>query len=176
MTHRPQLRAIVIAALLALIGGASPAGAQNAPLPPVIETLTAPISDGEMAGIGCLVGTVAAGGAVVALAGGVGPVAAALQGPLTPLHVLEGGAALAFLVSSSCYVGQALAPLAALGWSTLSETVIPRPAAPTDTVTKGAGAEGAGLATPALSVRYRQAAPRPVAFRMGDAPSGSRRP
>ena len=47
--------------------------------------------------------------------------AAALQGPIPPVRVLEGGAALAFLVSSACYVGQALAPVAMLGWTSVTE-------------------------------------------------------
>lgn len=116
-------------ALLALSMLAVPlaAQAQTSRLPPVIDALTAPLSDGELAGIGCLVGTVVAGGAVVALAGGPGPVALALQGPLPPVRVLEGGAAMAFLVSSACYVGQALAPTVVLGWTTLTD-LLARPA------------------------------------------------
>ncbi len=101
------------------------AQAQSSRLPPVIDALTSPLSDGELAGIGCLVGTVVAGSAVVALAGGAGQVAAALQGPLPPVRVLEGGAALAFLVSSACYVGQALAPAVMLGWSTVADMLTP---------------------------------------------------
>ena len=97
------------------------AQAQSNRLPPVIESLTAPFSDGELAAIGCLAGTVVASGAVVVLAGGPAAVAAALQGPVPPVRVLEGGAALAFLVSSACYVGQALAPLAMLGWTSVAD-------------------------------------------------------
>jgi hypothetical protein len=68
---------------------------------------------------------VVAGSAVVALAGGPGSVALALQGPLPPVRVLEGGAAMAFLVSSACYVGQALAPAAMLGWTSLADLLMP---------------------------------------------------
>ena len=113
-----------IGVVLVLAGVAPPAQAQTTGrLPPIIDTLTAPLSDSEMAGIGCLVATTVVGGAVVVLAGGAGAVAAALQGPLPPVRVLEGGAALAFLVSSACYVGQALTPAVALGWSALMDTL-----------------------------------------------------
>jgi hypothetical protein len=96
-----------------------PSIAQTSRLPPVIDAMTAPYSESELGGIGCLAGTVVAGGAVVTLAG-VGSVATALQGPLTPLLVLEAGAALAFLISSACYVGQALTPATMLGWSSVT--------------------------------------------------------
>jgi hypothetical protein len=111
---------MILSALVAL-AVTLPAQAQTSRLPPVIDAMTAPLSDGELAGVGCLVGTAVAGGAVVALAGGPGTVALALQGPLPPVRVLEGGAALAFLVSSACYVGQALAPVAMLGWSSAAD-------------------------------------------------------
>ncbi len=115
---------------LALLFFPSLAPAQTSRLPPVIDALTAPLSDGELAGIGCLVGTVLASGTVVALAGGPGSVALALQGPLPPVRVLEGGAAMAFLVSSACYVGQALAPAVMLGWTTLTDMITPAAAGP----------------------------------------------
>jgi hypothetical protein len=108
------MAALVIGSLLPV-----PAMAQTSRLPPVIDAMTAPYSETELAGIGCLAGTVAAGGTVVALAG-VGTVATALQGPLSPLLILEAGAALAFLVSSACYVGQALTPVTMLGWSSVT--------------------------------------------------------
>ena len=113
-----------IAVALALLVLPVPVQAQTQAthrLPPVVEALTAPFSDNELAGIGCLVGTTVAGGAVMALAGGPGAVAAALQGPLPPVRVLEGGAALAFLVSSACYVGQALTPVVMLGWDVMTD-------------------------------------------------------
>ena len=106
---------------LSILANPLTAQAQSTRLPPVIESLTEPFSDGELAGIGCLAGTVVASGAVIALGGGPGAMAAALQGPIPPVRVLEGGAALAFLVSSACYVGQALAPVAMLGWTSVTE-------------------------------------------------------
>ena len=117
--------------LLSLPGLPLTAQAQtNSRLPPVIDALTAPLSDNEMAGIGCLVATTVAGGTVMALVGGPAAVAAALQGPISPVRVLEGGAALAFLVSSACYVGQALTPVVALGWETVTDMLTsPAPAA-----------------------------------------------
>jgi len=96
------------------------AWAEAARLPPAIEALTAPLSDTELAGAGCLVASSAAAAGVVVLAGGLGPIGSALQGPLSATRVLEGGAALAFLFSSACYIGQALAPVAALSWSSIS--------------------------------------------------------
>lgn len=113
--YRPIMAALVIASLLPV-----PSIAQTSRLPPVIDAMTSPYSESELAGIGCLAGTVVAGGTVVALAG-VGTVATALQGPLSPLLVLEAGAALAFLVSSACYVGQALTPATMLGWSSVTD-------------------------------------------------------
>jgi len=107
--------------VLSILFSAITAEAQTNRLPPVIDALTAPFSEGELAGIGCLVGTVTATGMVLVLAGGTGSVAQALQGPLPAVRVLEGGAALAFLVSSACYVGQALAPLTLLGWTAVAE-------------------------------------------------------
>lgn len=119
-----------IALTLALACPAAPAQSQSQAthrLPPVIDALTAPFSDSELAGIGCLVGTTVASGAVMALAGGPGTVAAALQGPLPPARVLEGGAALAFLVSSACYVGQALTPAVMLGWEAMTDLLTASP-------------------------------------------------
>ena len=128
MIARAGRAGAVLLALLAL--PCPPARAQATyRLPPVIDALTAPFSDNELAGMGCLVATTLAGGAVVALAGGPGVVAAALQAPLPPVRLLEGGAALAFLVSSACYVGQALTPLAALGWDAVSDLLTSPPAA-----------------------------------------------
>jgi len=127
--HSPAFRPLpawLVGLALLFLPLAAPA--QTSRLPPVIDALTSPLSDGELAGIGCLVGTTVASGAVVALAGGVGQVALALQGPLSPVRVLEGGAALAFLVSSACYVGQALAPVVMLGWTSVTDTLTPAPA------------------------------------------------
>lgn len=125
------MRNLAAAILLLLAAPCLPAQAQpSTRLPPVIDALTAPFSDSELAGLGCLVATTVAGGAVVALAGGPGAVAASLQGPFPPVRVLEGGAALAFLVSSACYVGQALAPTVALGWQSLMDLLTPHPTAP----------------------------------------------
>jgi hypothetical protein len=116
--YRPGVAALLIVSLLPI-----PSMAQTSRLPPVIDAMTAPYSESELAGAGCLAGTVVAGGTVVALAG-VGTVATALQGPLSPLLVLEAGAALAFLVSSACYVGQALTPVTMLGWSKVTDLFV----------------------------------------------------
>jgi hypothetical protein len=124
--HAQPSRAIM-AGLLMLSMMSIPSMAQTSRLPPVIDAMTAPYSESELGGIGCLAGTLLAGGTVVALAGG-GAVVTALQGPLTPLLILEGGAALAFLMSSACYVGQALTPVTMLGWASVTG-LLPSPIA-----------------------------------------------
>ncbi len=127
MIHAEPRAGLLLLALLCL---PLPAQAQASHrLPPVVEALTAPLSENEQAGIGCLVATVVTSGAVVALAGGPGVVAAALQGPIPPVRILEGGAALAFLVSSACYVGQALTPVVLLGWETVTDLLTSPPVA-----------------------------------------------
>lgn len=121
-TGRPLRR--MMAGLLALAIGAIPStlSAQSSRLPPVIDAMTAPYTENELGGIGCLAGTVVAGGVVMAVAGG-GAIMAALQGPIPPIRVVEGGAALAFLLSSACYVGQALTPVTMLGWSSIMDAL-----------------------------------------------------
>ena len=117
-------RAGAALAVVCLVAAPLTAQAQTSRLPPIIDQLTSPLSDGELGGLGCLAGIAASGGALVALAG-AGPVAAVLEGPIPPVVVLQGGAALAFMVSSACYVGQAVAPVAALGWNTITDMLTP---------------------------------------------------
>ncbi len=121
-TGRPLRR--MMTGLLAVAIGAIPSrlSAQSSRLPPVIDAMTAPYTENELGGIGCLAGTVVAGGVVMAVAGG-GAIMAALQGPISPIRVVEGGAALAFLLSSACYVGQALTPVTMLGWSSIMDAL-----------------------------------------------------
>ena len=128
-TRAALRRRLAVAGLVCLL--AAPAQAQSSRLPPVMEALTAPLSDGELAGLGCLASVTASSAAVVALSGGLGAITAALSGPLPPVDVLQGGAALAFLVSSACYVGQALAPAAMMGWESLTDWFAP-PTPPPD--------------------------------------------
>ena len=124
VTGRP--RRGTLAGLLAVAIGASPStlSAQTSRLPPVIDAMTAPYSESELGAMGCLAGTVVAGGVVVAVAGG-SAIMSSLQGPLPPIRVLEGGAALAFLLSSACYVGQAVTPAAMVGWSSIMDLFAP---------------------------------------------------
>jgi hypothetical protein len=105
------------------------AGADAASLPPVLDELAAPFSESQAGGIGCLVGVVAAGGAMTYMLGGVGPALASLSAPLPAARVLEGGAAAAFVFSSACYVGVALAPLAMLAYTSVIDSLagIPGP-------------------------------------------------
>lgn len=126
-------RAPPVLLVLALLLAALPARAQTSRLPPAIEAMTAPLSEAELGGIGCLLGVAAGGAAVLALIG-PGAAMAALQGPLLAGEVLHGGAALAFLLSSACYIGVAAAPVAAYGWATLGDELLsPAPAPPTGT-------------------------------------------
>lgn len=72
------------------------------------------LSESEAGGVGCAVAMVAAGAVTVQLMGGPAAVAALVAGPAVPLYVLEAGAATAFLLSSACYVGQAMTPIGTL--------------------------------------------------------------
>ena len=104
-------------ALTALAAG--PAVAQAPRLPPVFDQLASPFTESEVGGIGCAVASVGAGAGMLGLMGGPAALRAGLQGVLTPRTVLEASAALAFVFSSACYVGQAMAPVVMLGWTNL---------------------------------------------------------
>ena len=120
----PAVSAIVIAALLAATPDTStPAQAQAPRTPPVLDQLASPFTDSEVGGFGCLASTLATGASMTALMGGPSELAAALSGILTPRLVLEASAAGAFVFSSACYIGQVLAPVVMLGYTTLFDSL-----------------------------------------------------
>ncbi|CAK0760185.1 exported hypothetical protein [Gammaproteobacteria bacterium] len=95
-------------------------GVQARPPRPILDELASPLSESELSGMGCLVGTAAIGGTLVYLLGGFGAIAGHLSGPLPASRVLEGAAAGAFIFSSACYVGAAMAPVVAMAYDTLT--------------------------------------------------------
>jgi hypothetical protein len=75
---------------------------------PFIDQITSPLTDTELSATGCLTASVATGGVLLYLMGGIGRIAASMQGVMPPLRVMEGAAAVSFIFSSVCYVGSAL--------------------------------------------------------------------
>jgi len=114
----PSLTAGALALLLAV-----PAVAQTSRMPPVFDQLASPFTDSEVGGIGCLVASTAVGAGMLTLVGGISGLRLAVQGMITPRTVLEGSAAGAFVFSSACYVGQAVAPVVLLGYTTLLDSL-----------------------------------------------------
>ncbi|MEI8395739.1 MAG: hypothetical protein WCF85_13435 [Rhodospirillaceae bacterium] len=105
-----------------------PAQAQTPRMPPVFDQLASPFTETEVGGMGCLVTTAAVGVGMLALMGGPRTMVGAMHGFLTPRAVLEGTAAGAFVFSSACYVGQAVAPLMLLVATGLFDRFSPLPA------------------------------------------------
>ncbi len=122
-----RFRSLAVPVILATLGMAAPALAQTPRTPPVFDELASPFTESEIGGLGCFVATVATGVGMTALMGGGSAVVAALGGVTTPRAVLEASAASAFVFSSACYVGQALAPVAMMGfYSVLDGLLAPR--------------------------------------------------
>ncbi len=154
-SHRPVYSALAAALIALLMTG--PAAAQTPRSPSVFDPLATPFTDSEVGGIGCAVATTAAGIGIIAAMGGPAAMAAALQSVLTPRAVLEASAATAFVASSACYVGQAMAPVVMLGWlsvlDALSGPIGPLPANP------GVGGRRADLSVPPADGGQGSAAP-----------------
>jgi hypothetical protein len=116
MTFARLVVSALPAAALALLLGFGPAAAQAPRSPPAFDPLGSAFTETEIGGLGCLTATVGSGLAMVGLVGGPGAMRAAMVGvTMSPRTVLEVSAALAFVFSSACYVGQALAPVISLG-------------------------------------------------------------
>ncbi|MEI6984626.1 MAG: hypothetical protein WCK65_00715 [Rhodospirillaceae bacterium] len=111
-------------ALLTLLV-AAPAAAQAPRVPPVFDQLASPFTDGETGGIGCLAVSAVTAAVMVALVGGPSVLRSAVTSLITPRDVLEASAATAFVFSSACYVGQATAPVAMLGYFNLLDLLTP---------------------------------------------------
>jgi hypothetical protein len=139
---------LAVPALLIALLSAWPVAAQTPRSPQVFDQFASPFTDSEIGGIGCAVATVAAGAGIVAAMGGPVAVGVALHGILTPRAVLEASAASAFVASSACYVGQAMAPVVLLGWlsllDSLSGPVPPLPVNPDTGHSAGLSANPAG--------------------------------
>lgn len=92
---------------------------------PLVEAdeLAMPFTESESGGIGCVIASLAVGSSMVYLMGGWGPIMAALTAPLHPIRVLEGGAAVAFVFSSACYIGVALAPLTMVTYTAVTDSL-----------------------------------------------------
>lgn len=87
---------------------------------PLLEEVVQPISDAELGGIGCLIASSAVSGSMLYLMGGVGVAFSSMAPPIHPAIVLEGSAAIAFVLSSACYIGVALAPVAVGTYNSIS--------------------------------------------------------
>ncbi len=123
---------VATVAIVAALAGA-PALAQAPRMPPVFDQLASPFTESEVGGIGCAVASLGAGAGMVGLMGGPAVLRAGMGGTFSPRSVLEGSAAVAFVFSSACYVGQALAPVVLLGWMTLFDSFSAHRAGPSAT-------------------------------------------
>lgn len=95
--------------------------------PLLIETPTL-VSDAEAGSIGCVLASVTVGISMLYLMGGIAPALAFMSQPLPPGVVLEGSAALAFVFSSACYIGVAIAPITVSAYYNKVPSQLTRPA------------------------------------------------
>ena len=122
----PAALSVLLAAAVA-----APAAAQTSRVaPPVFDQLASPFTESEIGGIGCAVASLGAGAGMLGLIGGPAAITVG-AGVLTPRGVLEASAALAFVFSSACYVGQAMAPVVMLGVTSVIDRLSPPPPVPT---------------------------------------------
>ncbi|CAK0777916.1 conserved hypothetical protein [Gammaproteobacteria bacterium] len=113
----PSMRSLVLVGAILV----TPVQAQQ-PLP-IIDQLTSPFTDSEIGGLGCLTASVATGGFLAYLMGGIGQLTSGFQGPLPAPRVLEGAAAASFIFSSVCYIGAALAPVAVMTYTSIVDRI-----------------------------------------------------
>ncbi|PWC55502.1 hypothetical protein TSO221_04255 [Azospirillum sp. TSO22-1] len=109
------LLAVALAAANPVVAAAQAVNAQAVPTYRTIPLLT----DSEAAGVGCGIGMAVAGAATAYFMGGAA-LAGGAAGRILPIHVLEIGAATAFLLSSACYVGQVMTPFGTLMYNSLT--------------------------------------------------------
>lgn len=128
---RLSLVSLLIFTMTAPSAIAQTAPTMNYPPDPLLEEAPSTITDAELGSIGCLVASATVSGSMLYLMGGLGNAFGSLTPPLHPAIVLEGSAAVAFVLSSACYIGVAMAPLAVSTYNSLSErftqTLPPRP-------------------------------------------------
>jgi hypothetical protein len=118
----------IITALLVLVlvlGVPLPAQALSYQAPPVMDELASPFTESEVGGIGCIVASAIVGGGILYLMGGFLPIMESMAPPIHPLRVLEGSAAAAFVFSSACYIGVALAPLTMTTYTAITDSFVP---------------------------------------------------
>ncbi|CAK0771594.1 membrane hypothetical protein [Gammaproteobacteria bacterium] len=113
------MRLLVLPVVILMLAG--PAAVQAQQPFPLIEELASPYTDSELGGLGCLTASAATTGTLVYLLGGLGRIVSSLRGPLPPARVMEGTAAMAFIFSSACYVGAALAPVAMMAYNSVTD-------------------------------------------------------
>lgn len=90
---------------------------------PFLDQLITPFTESELSGVGCLTATTITGGVLAYFMGGFSRIAASVQGPIPPMRVMEGAAAASFIFSSVCYIGAALAPVAMMAYSSITDNL-----------------------------------------------------
>ena len=120
--YRPSV-AVAIVAVVLTTSVPITVRAQGA-LPQHEPLLISLFTESETGGLGCLSLSVISGAALWRAMGGRAGIALAVNGGVTaPARVLEAAAAAAFVFSSTCYIGQALAPLTATVAASISEAL-----------------------------------------------------
>ncbi len=130
MMSARSVASFILAATLT-VGTAGPVLAQAPRMPPVFDTLASPFTESEIGGIGCAVASAGVGAGMIGMMGGPAALRAGLQVAITPRTVLEASAAVAFVFSSACYVGQAMAPVVAMGLTALLDSLTAHHPTPT---------------------------------------------
>jgi hypothetical protein len=93
--------------------------------PPIQDELASPFTESEAGGLGCIVASLAVGGGMVYLLGGFQPIVATLAAHMPAGRILEGSAAVAFVFSSSCYIGAVLAPITMATYTAIADGMAP---------------------------------------------------
>ncbi len=120
---------LALAGALTVSAGA-PVAAQAPRMPPAFDTLASPFTESEIGGIGCAVASAGVGAGMIGMMGGPAALRLGLQAAMTPRTVLEASAAVAFVFSSACYVGVAMAPVVALGLTSIFDSLTARHPSP----------------------------------------------
>jgi len=90
---------------------------------PFLDQLVMPFTESELSGVGCLTASAITGGVLTYFMGGFSRIAASMHGPIPPMRVMEGAAAASFIFSSVCYIGAALAPVAMMTYSSITDSL-----------------------------------------------------
>ena len=122
MKKNSSRRVLGPAAAIALTLLAPASGIAQGSLPQH-DSLGSLFTESEIGGLGCLGVSAVTGVALWRAMGGGEGVALAVNGIVSPARVLESAAAAAFVFSSTCYIGQALAPLTTTLVASLAEAL-----------------------------------------------------